>query len=234
MTPEEKVMRYRNQYLAENHIWYSGPFHYLFNGTLLAGSATFLFLQIDDWQWNYLWTLPVMMILGSLAVYLIHRYPLHQKYRSVRKETYDKHTLMHHRFYTNTVYRVGPNEKSHTFLFPPLVVILFCGIFLPVFFLLTWLIFPSDIAFLMTGIASLYFILYEIVHYTSHLPSSHWLMKVGYFRKMRKHHLDHHDPRLMEKYNFNIVLPLFDYLFRTKITSTEKEVIVSEKNKNAA
>lgn len=64
--------------------------------------------------------------------------------------------------------------------------------------------------------SSSYFILYEIVHYASHLPLGHWALSFRHFRRMRQHHLDHHNPRLMEKYNFNIVFPLFDYVFGTK------------------
>jgi len=218
--------------MAENHYWYSGIFHYLFNGTLLIGSAVFMFLMIENLQLIELLTIPVMMVLGSLTVYLIHRYPLHQKYKKIRKETYDQHTLIHHRFYTNTLYQVGKNEKSNTFLFPPAVVFSFCIVVLPLFFVLTSLFLPDNVVYLFVGMSSTYFLLYEIVHYTSHLSESHWLMKIGYFRRMRQHHLDHHDPRLMEKYNFNIVCPLFDYVFGTKVSSSVKIKLRSHKKTN--
>ena len=219
LSQKEKVIRFRKKFMADNHIWYSGVFHYLFNGTLLFGSCTFLFLQVTDLKPIELLTIPVVLILGSLTVYLIHRYPLHQKYKSVRKQTYDQHTLVHHRFYTNELYHVGNQEDSNTFLFPPVVVLSFCALALPALYFLTRLFLPSNVVFLLVGMSSIYFILYEIVHYTSHLSENHWLMRIGYFRRMRKHHLDHHDPRLMEKYNFNIVCPLFDYVFGTKIVS---------------
>lgn len=222
MTQKEKVLRFREKFMAENSIWYSGVFHYVFNGTLLFGSCVFLFAQVESLQLLELLTIPVTLVLGSLTIYLIHRYPLHQKYKSVRKQTYDQHTLVHHRFFTHELYDVGKEEQSYTFLFPPIVVFSFCAVFLPGLYFLTQLFLPSNIVFLLVGMSSVYFILYEIVHYTSHLPEKHRLMRIGYFRRMRKHHLDHHDPRLMEQYNFNIVCPLFDYVFGTKIVSKKK------------
>lgn len=222
MTQKEKVLRFRKKFMAENHIWYSGITHYLFNGSLLLGSFGFLIWQIEDLKLIELLTIPVLLVLGSLTVYLIHRYPLHQKYKGVREQTYDQHTLIHHRFYTNELYQVGRGEESNTFLFPPAVVLGFCAVFLPGLYFLTRLFLPSNVVFLLVAMSSVYFILYEIVHYTSHLSETHWIMKMGYFRRMRKHHLDHHDPRLMEKYNFNIVCPLFDYVLGTKIVSEEK------------
>ena len=222
MSQKEKVLRFRKKFMAENSTWYSGIFHFLFNGSLLFGSAAFLFAQIRDLRLIELLAIPVSLILGSLAVYMIHRYPLHQKYKNVRKKNLRQHTLIHHRFYTNELYQVGRDEKSNTFLFPPVVVFSFCAFFLPGVYFLTRLFLSSNIVFLLVGMSSVYFILYEIVHYTSHLSETHWIMRIGYFRRMRKHHLDHHDPRLMEQYNFNIVCPLFDYVFGTKIVSGVK------------
>ncbi|MFK7786425.1 MAG: sterol desaturase family protein [Crocinitomicaceae bacterium] len=209
--------------MTESPVWYSGVLHYLINGTLLFGSSIFLFLQIEDLRWIELLTIPVVLVLGSLTVYLIHRYPLHQKYPSVRKQTYDQHTLIHHRFYTNELYDVGKDEESNTFFFPPAVVFSFTAIFLPGLYFLTQVFLPSNVVFLLVGMSSVYFILYEIVHYTSHLPEKHWIMNLGYFRRMRQHHLDHHDPRMMEKYNFNIVCPLFDYVFGTKVIPNDRQ-----------
>ncbi len=33
--------------------------------------------------------------------------------------------------------------------------------------------------------------------------------------RLRHHHTVHHDPRLMNRYNFNITYPIFDWLFGT-------------------
>ncbi|MDG1333836.1 MAG: sterol desaturase family protein [Crocinitomicaceae bacterium] len=220
-TQKEKTRRFRKKFMAENHLWYSGWPHYLINGTLLFGSCVFLFIQIEELRLIELLAIPVTLVLGSLFVYLVHRYPLHQKYKPVRKQTYDQHTLIHHRFYTNELYQVEPDEEYNSTLFPPAVVLGFCIVFLPGLYFLTRLFLPLNVVYLFVGTSSFYFILYEVVHYISHLSINHWLMRIGYFRRMRKHHLDHHDPRLMEKYNFNIVIPLFDFVFGTKKVVSE-------------
>lgn len=216
MDQKEKVARFRKKFIAENPIWYSGVLHYLFNGILLIGSTTFFFYQITDLKPIELLAIPVLLIAGNLSVYLIHRYPLHRKYRGIKDETYGQHTLIHHRFYTNEHYQVAEGEDSHSFLFPPVVVLLFCAIFLPILYFIFSLFLPHNFLFLSLGMSSSYFILYEIVHYASHLPEGHIVLKIGHFRRMRQHHLDHHNPRMMDKYNFNIVFPLFDHVFGTK------------------
>lgn len=197
-------------------MWYSGVLHYLFNGIILFGSTTFFFYQITDLKPIELLAIPVLLIVGNLSVYLIHRYPLHRKYIGIKDLTYGQHTLVHHRFYTNEHYQVTQGEESHSFLFPPIVVLIFCAVFLPIFYLILSLFLPHNLLFLTLGMMSSYFILYEIVHYASHLPEDHWALNLGYFRRMRQHHLDHHDPRMMDKKNFNIVFPLFDHVFGTK------------------
>lgn len=197
-------------------MWYSGVLHYLFNGTLLIGSTFFLFYQINDLKLVELLVIPIMLIVGNLAVYLIHRYPLHRKYKGVKDMTYGQHTLIHHRFYTSDHYQVAPDEESHSFFFPPIVVLLFCLVFLPFLYFVLSLFLSNNLLFLSLGMSSTYFILYEIVHYASHLPEGHWALKVGHFRRMRQHHLDHHNPRMMDRFNFNIVFPLFDHVFGTK------------------
>lgn len=216
MNQKEKTERFRKKFIAENPLWYSGILHYIINGFFLLSSTAFFFYQINDLRSIELLAIPIILIAGNLSVYLIHRYPLHMKFRGIKDQTYGQHTLIHHRFYTNDHYQVAKNEKSHSFLFPPIVVILFCLIILPLLYLLFNLFLPHNLLYLSLGMSSSYFILYEIVHYASHLPLGHWALRFGHFRRMRQHHLDHHNPRLMDKYNFNIVFPLFDHVFGTK------------------
>lgn len=61
-----------------------------------------------------------------------------------------------------------------------------------------------------------YFALYEVVHLSCHLEEDHWWLTIPGLKAMRHHHRIHHHPRLMNRYNFCIVYPLFDYVFGTK------------------
>ena len=216
MNQSEKVDRFRAKN-RDNRVWYSGSLHIFFNGTCLIGTIIYSLFQINDLKPIELLTIPVMLIAGNLAVYLIHRYPLHKKYPYIDKGSYGIHTLFHHRFYTNENFQVVKKEDidTNSLFFPPVVVILFCLLFIPGFYFILNLFLPINYVFLSLSMSSIYFILYETVHYTSHLPENHWIFRISHLRRMRQHHMDHHNPKLMNKYNFNIVFPLFDYVFGT-------------------
>ena len=215
MNQSEKVARFRLKN-RNNKKWYSGAFHLFFNGTCLVTISLFSFFQISDLQIIELIIIPIMLIIGNLVVYLVHRYPLHKKYRYIHDGSYGQHTLWHHRFYTNENYQVVKKEDFQTLFFPPIVVILFSLFFIPGLYFFLNLFLPNNLLFLTLGMSSIYFILYETLHYTSHLPEKHWALRIPHLYKMRKHHLIHHDPKLMDKYNFNIVFPLFDNVFGTR------------------
>lgn len=48
-----------------------------------------------------------------------------------------------------------------------------------------------------------------------HLPADAAMLRLPFLRALRAHHRLHHDPRHMRTKNFNVVLPLFDWLFGT-------------------
>ena len=108
------------------------------------------------------------------------------------------------------------NSKDFYMLFfPPIVIFLFCAIYLPVnYFVATKFLPPNAVWLYLLG-SALYFISYEVVHFASHLPPEAKILKIGFFRYMRRHHQVHHDTRLMTDYNFNIVFPLCDWLLGT-------------------
>ena len=68
--------------------------------------------------------------------------------------------------------------------------------------------------------AVLYFVSYESLHALYHLPDETLnrigLGRLGVFRRMQAHHARHHVLRRMADVNFNVTVPLMDWLFRTK------------------
>jgi len=67
--------------------------------------------------------------------------------------------------------------------------------------------------FLLT--ASLYMVTYEVLHLCYHAPANSFIGRLAFIKVMRAHHAKHHDPRLMQKWNFNVTVPLFDWIMRT-------------------
>jgi hypothetical protein len=80
-----------------------------------------------------------------------------------------------------------------------------------------WLLaqFNSNVAGLFGGCMVLGYLTYEVFHACEHLPPGNPVTRLPWIRQMRRLHELHHRRELMQERNFNIVLPLMDYLFGT-------------------
>ena len=77
-----------------------------------------------------------------------------------------------------------------------------------------WL-FGANVGWLFLLTSGAYVTSYELTHLAYHLPAHSFIGRRAFVRAMREHHARHHDPRLMQKWNFNVTLPLADWIFRT-------------------
>lgn len=60
-----------------------------------------------------------------------------------------------------------------------------------------------------------YFLTYEWLHFSYHLPESSWVGRLPGMGTLRQHHTQHHNLALMGRWNFNITFPIADALFGT-------------------
>lgn len=204
------------QYFREEIIptYYYGRLHVLINGLLLLGIIFFSCSKIEAPTFFQFLLLPLMLVVGNIAVFIIHRYILHRKI-SFFPYAYKIHTQMHHQFFTDEHIVYRDTRDFYILFFPPEVVIVFSFVFCPMIFFMASLLFSFNVAYFLVLGAAIYFILYEVFHFISHLPLEHFLLKFPLFFYMREHHRHHHNPKLMRDYNFNIVYPLCDFIFKT-------------------
>ncbi|MCH8332377.1 sterol desaturase family protein [Candidatus Sumerlaeota bacterium] len=73
----------------------------------------------------------------------------------------------------------------------------------------TW----SAVAGAVAAMAS-YYALYEYLHLCMHTPSGRWFEKTSFFQFVQMHHRVHH---VYYKKNLNVVVPIADFLFRTRV-----------------
>lgn len=166
--------------------------------------------NILDWVF-----LPLPLLLGNFVVYFAHRYLLHGK--KLAPTAYKIHTMWHHRFYTHEHATWGQNRDFYILFFPPLVVASFVAFALPaIFWSVKWL-FGANAGYFMVIGSALYFVLYEFVHFASHVPERHFLLQSKFLCHMRAYHLLHHNPVYMNRYHFNIVYPLADWIFKAQL-----------------
>ncbi|MBT7608822.1 MAG: hypothetical protein HN576_03640 [Bacteriovoracaceae bacterium] len=200
--------------------FYNPSIHVLFNIGVLLAIIFFHFLRIEEFnQWSFIVML-IMLPVGNLTVTLIHQYPLHKrlKYWSF---PYDAHTVQHHRFYTSEHILMNHKRELFVVMFPWFVVLGFATIIQPLFFYIFKILLGANLGHVISGSAACYFVFYEFVHTSNHLPLTHVVYKIPGMKAMRDHHLIHHNPKLMGSYNMGIVFPWFDYIFGTKWKSKD-------------
>lgn len=174
-----------------------------------VASCSYAASRLDHVSALHWLTVPAMLLLGSAFVYWFHRFVLH---RPTRRSSfaYERHTLQHHRFFDYDHITADEPKDLHIMLFPWWSGLALSVLTLLLSLALTPLIGPN-VAHLIMFMATFYLLLYEAVHTVSHLPDDNLLTRLPVLSFLREHHRLHHEPALMGKHNFNVVLPLFDW-----------------------
>mgnify|MGYP001552383893 CR=1 FL=1 len=73
----------------------------------------------------------------------------------------------------------------------------------------------TNVARLMVATSMFFFLGYEWLHMSYHLPRTSFLGKNALVGALRELHRRHHDPRLMKRWNFNVNVPVFDWIHGT-------------------
>ncbi len=215
MRPEH-TLQFRDDF-RNNHIpkIYSGYLHLFFNLFVLLGTIIYPLTLVSKPTILELLIVPLVMVLGNILVFIIHKYPLH-RYMKISKFAYTIHSKYHHVFYTDKVLIFDGPRDFYILFFPTWVVLGFVLFYHPSLYYLGPQFLTSNSIYLAMASGSAYFLLYEILHFCSHLPENHPVLRIPGVKYMWRHHKDHHDPKLMADYNFNIVFPLTDILMGTK------------------
>lgn len=193
---------------------YSGKLHFSFVTLwcVVGISVCVYYLQSPTWQ--QLLVIPVTFLYTNLFEYLGHRYPMHHRYEAL-KAVFKRHTMQHHRFFTDEEMNCDTVNDFKIILFPPVLLIFFSVFFvLPVFWLV-YHFFSLNAALLYVATILAYYLNYEWLHLAYHLPETHWVYRMPGLRTLRKLHHNHHNLKEMNKYNFNISYPVFDIVFGT-------------------
>ena len=213
----ESVARYRDRYRAEEiprRYWGAGhlAFVILFS---LGGIAIAIsqLANVSAWAWL---TVPVTFLYANLVEYLGHRFAMHRKLPGLGL-IYRRHAGQHHRFFTDQHMELDSAHDFRAVLFPPLLVIFFFGLFAFPVGMVIAMSGSANVAWLFVATALAYYLNYELLHLTYHLPRESRLARLPGLARLKRLHQRHHNPKLMARFNFNITYPIFDRLFRTRI-----------------
>lgn len=209
------VRAYREEY-RRDHVppHYRGALHLLFTFGIGSSALVLCISQLADVQPLEWLAVPLTFLYVNLAEYWGHRGPMHHKRRGLGL-VYERHTRQHHRFFTHVAMPLDSLRDLRAVLFPPLLMIFFLTAFaLPAALLLANFT-SSNVGWLFGATSLAYFLNYEVLHLVYHLPTRYAVARWPLVGRLRRLHQDHHDPRLMAQYNFNITYPLGDRLFGT-------------------
>jgi hypothetical protein len=151
-------------------------------------------------------------VFGSFFEWALHRYVMHKPI-GILTHPFKAHALVHHQIFKGDATYHLIHEKDRKTI--PMawwngpVIVALCQ--LP---FLIWAFFAHKWGVLCGAAVActLYFTVYEYMHWCMHLPKKRHVEHSGIFYRLNGHHLLHH--RYMHK-NFNVVLPLADLCLGT-------------------
>jgi hypothetical protein len=211
----DAVDAYREEY-RQGHVppGYRGGMHLAF--TFGVGSAALMLClaQLEAVRPIEWLTVPLSAIYANLAEYWGHRGPMHHRRRGLGL-VFERHSLQHHRFFTAAAMPIDSLRDLRAVLFPPVLMTFFLVVFaLPVAWLLA-VVASANVGWLFAATSLGYFLNYEFLHLAYHLPPRYSVARWPLVGRLKQLNATHHDPRCMQRCNFNISYPLGDWLFGT-------------------
>jgi hypothetical protein len=199
----------RAELLARMPPGYSYKLH-LALPTLMTGAISALAIaMIHHLRAVELLMIPAMFVLSNAGEWIAHRYLLHERLPSFLGQIYVRHELEHHQVYVARDMAMRHPRELQMILIPAYGVLVLLVSVVP-WAALAALVLSRNCAMLVIVCALVYFIIYEWMHLSYHLPPDSWIGRRRVIAYLRGLHQTHHDPRLMKRYNFNVTVGLFD------------------------
>jgi hypothetical protein len=225
MKPLEEILpaaerdRIRGEAMASRSRSYSPWLHLsatsIFGLAAIVAAATLL----HGVRWWELALSGALLVLSNAAEWRIHRDVLHK--RSPRLGLlYDRHTPEHHMIFITDDMAIRGVREFALVLIPAYGIMVIFAALTPLYGTL-WLLGLHNLAALFCIVTMGYVVSYEWLHLSFHLPPDSRVGSLGVVRLLRRHHAIHHDPRLMQRWNFNVTVPLWDFVRRTWVRDRE-------------
>jgi len=208
----------RARALAEAPRFYDPWVHLAFPslvGLGLIAAAVASLERPSGWE---LLTVPAVIVLVNLFEWHIHRNVLHRRTWPL-DVLFWRHTPEHHVIFVRDDMAMRSRREFRLVLIPFYgILAIFVGA-LPVTALL-WMVVSPNVALLWVATNMGYVVAYEWLHLSYHLPHESRIGRNPLIRRLRRHHAAHHAPELMQRWNFNVTVPLADWLLGTVHPST--------------
>ncbi len=199
--------------------WYNPWLHLAVPSAFGLGVVALCARSLSNVRAVELAAVPITWLVANIGEWRAHKYLLHRRSR-IAPVLYDRHTPEHHRLYTTEDMAMKSSREFRLVLIPAYGIgMIFLSALVPAGAM--WLCGLRNPALLFVATDMAYVLSYEWLHLAYHLPEDSVVGRLGFVRWLRRHHAVHHDPRLMQRWNFNVTLPLWDWVKRTYVKSVD-------------
>jgi hypothetical protein len=178
-------------------------------GVMLASLAL-----VRDLRAIELLTVPVTFLVVNAGEWRIHRDLLHKRTPPLAV-LYDRHTPQHHMIFVTGDMAMRSPREFRLVLIPAYGIIAAAAGALPIPAVMWLWLGLRNPALLFMATTMAYVVSYEWLHLAYHLPATNAIARTPLIARLRHHHAVHHAPELMQKWNFNVTIPLWDWVRRT-------------------
>ncbi|MFN8543880.1 MAG: fatty acid hydroxylase [Candidatus Binatia bacterium] len=211
--PLSRRDRLRADVLARTPRWYSPWVHLAFPSLVGLGMVgASLHLLDGPSQWELL-TVPVAFLLVNLNEWHVHRNVLHRRSWPL-EALFWRHTPEHHVIFVRDDMAMRSAQEFRLVLIPSYGIVAIFLTTLPITAAL-WSLVSHDVARLWVATSMGYVVAYEWLHLSYHLPRDHPIARSRAIRWLSRCHATHHTPELMQHWNFNVTVPIADWLLGT-------------------
>jgi hypothetical protein len=191
---------------------YQPTLHLLCPSLIGVGVAIVAVALLRDLRPVELWTVPITYVLGLGLEWRAHKDILHRRWPLPGfSMLFDRHERMHHVVYPAEDMQMRSKDERGLVLMPWFAIVLVTMLLLPLALLVGNLTTRND-GLLVLATGALFFVAYELLHLSYHLPQSHPVAKLKIIRRLSALHRTHHHPPNMKRWNFNVTVPLFDVI----------------------
>jgi sterol desaturase/sphingolipid hydroxylase (fatty acid hydroxylase superfamily) len=190
--------------------WYSPWLHLAFPavaGIAIAALALSRVEGLRPWELAFV---PLFLAFGNAVEWHAHKGMLHRRVRFL-EVLYVRHTPQHHAVFVADDMAIHDLRELKLVLLPAYGLLAILAATSPIVLGFLWLGAPN-LAALWVACAVAYVLSYEWLHLLYHLPPESKLGGLRAVQYLRRHHQLHHTPHLMQRWNFNVTLPLWDHV----------------------
>jgi len=162
--------------------------------------------------WELLFVLPVL-VFANANEWVLHKGVLHHRVPGLGF-AFERHTPQHHGAFDGDNLAIRDPRELKLVLLPAFGVIAMFLAAIPPGLALGALV-SRNVGALWIATTIAYVLAYEWFHLSYHLPEDGPVGRLALVRVLRRHHARHHTPELMQRWNFNVTVPLWDWVSGT-------------------